>query len=138
MAQASPAFFTIDGSGKGAVAAINPDGTINSASNPASRGSAVSLYCTGEGQTTPAGVDGQINNGPTFPAPVQPISVSIGGKDAEVLYGGAAEGGVAGLCRVSVKIPDDAVPGADVPVNFTVGLGAGAITSPNGATLSVK
>jgi uncharacterized protein (TIGR03437 family) len=79
VAAASPALFTIDGSGRGQVAAINSDGTINSEMNPASRRSIVMLFCTGEGDTNPAGVDGQINLGPVFPVPLAPVSVTIGG-----------------------------------------------------------
>ena len=52
-----PAVFT---SGGGQAAAYNQDGTLNSLSNPAQQGSTVTFFLTGEGQTRPAGVDGQI------------------------------------------------------------------------------
>ena len=54
-----PGIFTNDASGAGQAAIINvPDGSRNSAAHPATRGSKVSIYATGEGQTTPAGAVG--------------------------------------------------------------------------------
>ena len=73
----APGLFTADGTGAGQAAAINQDGTINSASNPAPIGSVISLYATGGGQTLPAGMDGQVS---TLPLARQslPVLVSIG------------------------------------------------------------
>lgn len=138
VASAAPALFSIDGSGKGQVAAINADGTINADANPASRGSIVMLFCTGEGETNPAGVDGQINAGPTYPAPLLPASVTIGGVSAQVLYAGGAGGAVAGLCQINVKIPEAVSPGSNVPVQIMLGTTPTVFTSPVGTTLSVK
>jgi uncharacterized protein (TIGR03437 family) len=56
--QAHPGIFNLDSSGWGAVR--NQDGTVNSPENPARRGSTVSIYGTGGGQTEPVTVDGQI------------------------------------------------------------------------------
>ncbi len=42
-AAAAPALFTADGSGTGQALALNADGTLNSAANPASRGSVLGL-----------------------------------------------------------------------------------------------
>jgi uncharacterized protein (TIGR03437 family) len=72
----SPGIFTFNSSGQGQAAAINQDGTINSAANPAPAGSVISLYATGEGATSPAGVDGKIASAP-LPAPILPVSVTI-------------------------------------------------------------
>ena len=44
-----------DSSGQGQAAALNQDGALNSAENPAAAGSVVVLYGTGEGQTDPPG-----------------------------------------------------------------------------------
>jgi sugar lactone lactonase YvrE len=58
LASTAPGVFTIDGSGRGQASAINQDGSTNGTANPAPAGSVISLYAPGEGQTTPAGVDG--------------------------------------------------------------------------------
>jgi len=55
--ESMPGIFTIDGS---QAAALNEDGSFNSASNPAVKGSIVTLYATGEGKTDPPGVDGKL------------------------------------------------------------------------------
>ena len=52
-----------DSSGQGQAAMTNADGSYNSASNPATPGSYVTFYVTGEGQTDPPGSDGNIATG---------------------------------------------------------------------------
>ncbi len=52
--------FTLGSSGSRQAAIVNEDGTINSSSNPAARGSVVSIYTTGAGLPEPAGADNQI------------------------------------------------------------------------------
>ena len=59
VASSASGVFTLDSSGMGQAAAVNQDGSINSAAHPAPPGSIISLYATGEGQTSPAGVDGK-------------------------------------------------------------------------------
>lgn len=122
---AAPAMFTSDSSGRGLGAILNQDTTINSPANPALRGSTVVLFVTGEGQTTPGGVDGAIASS-VFPRPAaQPVSVLFGGpkgvgKSAQILYAGAAPGEVAGVMQINAVIPVDA-PSGNVPVSFSVG-----------------
>jgi len=52
---AVPGIITTNAQGTGQAVAVDQDGSINSASNPAARGSVVVLYATGEGQRNPAG-----------------------------------------------------------------------------------
>ena len=57
-AASSPGLYTANATGAGQAAAINfADGMVNSASDPVKIGGFIELYATGEGQTTPAGVD---------------------------------------------------------------------------------
>jgi uncharacterized protein (TIGR03437 family) len=122
-ANASPGFFTANASGAGQLAAINvSDGTLNSAANPVKIGGYIALYATGEGQTSPAGVDGKL--APLvlpIPAPLAKVTAAVGGKDANVAYAGAVPGTVAGLMQVNVQIPADVTPGGYVPVVLEVG-----------------
>ncbi len=128
-----PGLFTNNASGAGQAAALNQDLSRNTPDNPAARGSIVVLYGTGEGQTSPPGVDGLIN-ATAFPAPATtPISIKIGGLDSNIGYFGAAPGLVSGLFQANVTIPTTVTPGA-VPVVVTVG----TASSPTGVTISVK
>jgi uncharacterized protein (TIGR03437 family) len=115
----APGLFTAASNGSGQASATNQDGTINSAANPARLGSVVSLYATGEGQTSPLGVDGK-PAAPPLPQPVLSVSVMIGGLPAQVDYAGGAPGEVAGVMQVNVLIPPNVQPG-NVPVIVRVG-----------------
>ena len=55
-----PGIFSLDGSGQGLLAILNQDGSVNSPSNPAARGSIVTIYATGGDERDPAVADGQI------------------------------------------------------------------------------
>lgn len=133
LAAAAPAIFTRDSSGKGQGAILNQDGTINSPSNPAARGSVISLWTTGEGLTEPAGVDGKLATDP-LPKPRLAVSVRIGGLQAGVLYAGAAPGLVAGVMQVNARIPDGVAASGAAPIALQVG----SITSPAGVTLAIQ
>src|SRR5579871_1264998 len=118
---AAPSFFSINGSGAGQIAAVNADGTLNSAANPVSVGRYVSLYATGEGQTNPAGVDGQITSQQPYSKPVLPVRITVGGVPATFAYAGAAPTEVAGLMQIVVQIPTGVQPGGYVPVVLQIG-----------------
>ena len=133
VAGAAPGLFTADSSGKGQGAILNQDTSLNSPKTPATRGSIVVLYATGEGQTTPPGVDGKIAQS-TLPKPNLSVSARIGGIDAEVLYAGAAPGLAAGVLQANLRIPMDVAVGDAVPIVLVVG----GIASQPGVTLAVR
>ena len=128
-----PALFTANGSGSGQAAAGDQDFSINSIAHPAARGSIITLYATGEGQTNPSGSDGKVGAVP-LPAPLQAVRVTIGGVDAPVQYAGGAQGLVAGVMQVNVTVPSQVSPGAAVPILLTVG----GATGPGGVTIAVQ
>lgn len=134
VAPSAPGVFTIDSSGKGPGAILNQDYSVNSASNPAEKGSVVLIYATGEGETDPQVADGRLGTPQVLPRPKLPVSIRIGGLEAEVLYVGAAPGMVVGLLQVNARVPPRAASGAAVPVVLTVG----AASSPSGVTLAVR
>jgi len=111
---AAPAIFSADTSGTGQGVILNSDLSVNSSSKPAAKGSVIVIYATGEGQTLPAGVDGQLANGPTYAKPLNNVSVTVGGQPAEVLYAGAAPQLVAGVMQINVRVPNG-VQAGDVP-----------------------
>lgn len=131
VASAAPGIFSLAG-GTGPGAILNQDSTLNTSTHPAARGSVVVFYATGEGQTESAGITGQLARDP-FPKPLLPVSVTIGGIPAEVLFAGGAPG-FAGLLQINARVPPAAVPGSTVPVNVTVG----SATSQPGITLAVE
>ena len=134
VAAAKPAIFTKDESGQGQGAILNfPDYSPNGATNPAPRGQYVFIYGTGEGLTTPPGVDGRITGTP-MPAVSQNCSATIGGVAATLNYCGEAPGATAGLVQVNALIPESVTPGGAVPVTITIG----GVTSQAGVTVAVK
>jgi uncharacterized protein (TIGR03437 family) len=124
VATASPALFTQNSQGWGPAAALNQDYRLNTPQNPATRGSIAILYATGEGLTDQA-ADGEPAAAP-LPRPLLPITVTVGGKAAEVLYAGGAPGLVAGVMQVNIRIPADAPTGDGVMVIVDAGDIAGA------------
>lgn len=122
VAASAPGIFTADSSGSGQAAAFNQDFTLNSASNPASVGSVVILYGTGEGQTSPAGTDGKVNAATGRPpTPLQNVSVTINGVPAVIDYAGGVPTSVAGLFQMNVEIPTGVPAGTQIPVVVTIG-----------------
>ena len=120
-----PALISVDSSGKGPVAAVNQDGTINSAAHPAPAGTIVTIYGTGVGQQAgytvfptgqgAASVPGGFTGNYTY---------SIGGSAAApATYVGPTPTAV-GLAQFNLKIPGS---GAGGPVSVVV-------TSPNGVS----
>jgi uncharacterized protein (TIGR03437 family) len=121
VAPSAPSLFTVNQTGAGQAAAINAvDGTVNTPANPVKLGGFISLYATGEGQTTPAGVDGRLA-GSTPAQPVLPVRVTVGGIPATVQYKGGAPGLVAGIMQVNVQIPSGVHPGGYLPVALQAG-----------------
>ena len=121
LAASSPGIFTSNQTGAGQAAAVNAvEGTLNNAASPVKIGSYISLYLTGEGQTTPAGVDGKLGALPV-PAPNLLVSATIDGGPALVQYAGGVFGAVAGLLQVNLQVPASVRPGGYVPVVVSVG-----------------
>ena len=88
VATTAPGVFTANSSGTGPGAILNSNLSVNSPSNPATRGDVVVVYLTGEGETSPAGVTGKVTTTaappqPLTPAPLLPISVTVGGQGAQ-------------------------------------------------------
>ena len=129
VAEVAPAVFTASG-GAGQAAAINQDGSANSAASAAPHGAIVALYATGEGQRSPAGVSGR--PAAAGQVPLLPVSVTIGGEPAEILYAGAAPG-YAGLMQVNARVPASLAPG-DQPVALRLG----SAESQPGVTIAVR
>jgi uncharacterized protein (TIGR03437 family) len=117
---ANPAVFTVSNQPSGPAIALNQDGTLNSAANPAPAGSIVVLYATGTGQTAPPGSDGAQPPGSVRPAPKLPVLVTIGSENADIFYAGDAPGFV-GLTQLNIGVPKSIVGGGAQPITLEVG-----------------
>jgi uncharacterized protein (TIGR03437 family) len=130
----APGIFTVNSSGTGAGVVLNQDFSLNSTGNAAARGSVIIVYATGEGQTIPLGVDGRVNSDPNnLPAPVLPITATIDGQPARVLYAGAAPGLVSGVMQLNIEVPVTSGAGT-VPLAISCG---GASSQPS-VTVAVR
>jgi uncharacterized protein (TIGR03437 family) len=118
-AAAAPGLITANSTGSGQAAAINQDGSLNSADRPIRVGNVLVLYATGEGRTNPPGIDGKPATVP-LPTPFLVVTALVGGQPAVVQYAGGAPGFVAGLMQVNIVIPGNISPGAAVPVILKV------------------
>jgi uncharacterized protein (TIGR03437 family) len=133
-----PGLFTANSSGTGPGAILNQNSSTNSPSNPATRGDTVVVYLTGEGETSPAGVTGKVTTvaappQPLTPAPLLPVSVTIGGQPANWTFAGEAPGFVSGVMQLNVTVPTNIAAG-DQPIVVTIG----GNPSQQGVTVSVK
>jgi uncharacterized protein (TIGR03437 family) len=110
VAATAAAVFTVDGLH---ASALNQDGSVNSANNPAQSGSIVSVFATGLGPITPPQSDGTLVGFP-LPTDVLPVTVALlvaGGIPpiltpipTQVTYAGPAPGLVAGASQINFQI----------------------------------
>lgn len=114
VASAVPGLFTVAG-GAGQAAALNTDGSVNSASNPAARESVIVLYATGQGPDLSA------------------ASLTIGGYSAALSYAGPAPG-FPGLMQINAQIPGGFLPPGILPVVLSIG----NASSQDGVTIAVN
>ncbi|MCC6537919.1 MAG: putative Ig domain-containing protein [Bryobacterales bacterium] len=112
VAPAQPTVFVaVDGENPGIIA----DGR-----NPVARGKAIVIYCEGLGAVQPAAGTGQLVPAQPLSYVQAPVTVTIGGQAATVLFAGLTPG-LTGLYQVNAVIPETVTPGAQVPVVVTAG-----------------
>jgi uncharacterized protein (TIGR03437 family) len=129
----APGIFTRNQSGQGPAAVLNQDSTVNSPTNPALGGTAIQIFATGGGQTSPPSATGTITQPPS-PMLALPVAVFIGGLQAQVIYAGAAPQEVSGVVQVNAVVPQGITPSAAAPVSITIG----GATSSQGATIAIQ
>ena len=130
MKPAHPGIYTASGDGKGAPIAVHASTGLVTAASPASRGEWLVLYANGLGPVNPSVASGAAPSG--ISVTVNPVSVSVGGIDAEVYYAGLAPGYV-GLYQINFRVPPTAPAGAAIPLTLTVAGG-----QSNNAMLSIQ
>jgi uncharacterized protein (TIGR03437 family) len=128
-----PAMFTIDESGRGPAAIVNGDSSLNAFNNPASRGSDVSIYGTGGGQTSPPSFTGKFTSA-GLSSLGGPVTVTFGGISGAVTYAGAAPLEIGGLFQINVIVPANAPTGPAVSLLVVIG----GWTSQINATVAIQ
>jgi uncharacterized protein (TIGR03437 family) len=112
MTTVAPGVFTVAGTGKGQVAALNQDNTPNSSSNPAARGTTLQVYGTGLGFIPGAPSDGSAVSTAT-PSPLT-ATAYINAIQCPVAYSGLAPG-LVGVWQINVQISQNVVPTSSAP-----------------------
>lgn len=108
LAAASPEIFH-EPNGNAEAVAVNQDGSLNWPTNPATRGSIIELWATGQGMT---------DSETPYARPQLPVSLTIGGVNATIAFAGMISPGV---LQLNVTIPPDAPTGTAIPLVLTVG-----------------
>lgn len=112
--QSNPVQMSVEATAVEVLAVLNPNGTLNSPSNPAQLGvSTMAVYLAGVGQTNPPSQDGQVNQFP-LAQPGIPIQLQFftpypsGGAppNTQITYAGAAPGLIAGILQVNFSTPE--------------------------------
>jgi uncharacterized protein (TIGR03437 family) len=126
VAATTPGIYTSTqtGTGQAAVLQFNPGASYNSADNPASGGTIVELFATGAGAWTPAVLDATVNVAPTTFTTV-PVSLTIGGQSAQILYAGSSPFQSWGLLQINAVVPQGLAAGQQ-PLMLKVGQGDNA------------
>lgn len=110
MASYSPGAFIGPGGWTGTTfyaAAINADGTVNSASNPAQRGQYVSLYMTGQGNIQGAPQDGYGISSLSTPYTPTVVMNGVQLDPSNILYSGL--NAIPGVWQINLTIPNSVV-----------------------------
>ena len=135
-ATVAPGIFATNGTGQGAI--LNQNGSANGPKNPELAGNIISVFMTGEGQTSPLGITGSITckNGcatlQQIPAPLSAPNALVNNQPATVVFYGEAPSMMAGLLQVNLVIPPNTPAG---PVTLVISLGG--ISSQTGVTFVV-
>jgi uncharacterized protein (TIGR03437 family) len=131
-AATAPGIFSANASGTGPAAILNADNSSN-VTVPAARGSVVQVFLTGEGQTSPVGVDGKVTTAP-YPVPLLPIAITVGGQPATYQFAGEAPQLVSGVMQLNVLIPSTLTSTGNVPISVAIG----SNSTQGGVTVNIK
>ncbi len=110
--------FLVSPAAAGIFGVLNEDGSMNSSSSAAARGSFVQIFATGQGLVSNAPPDGYpAPGGPLAETPTRPL-VTIGTsseRDVVPEFSGLAPGFV-GLWQINARVPAATVPGPRTPI----------------------
>ena len=128
IAPSAPGIFSANGQ----AAILDASYRLVDASNPATPGSTILIYCTGLGAVTNQPADGAAARSNPLSTTLVTPTVTIGDLAGKALFSGLAPGFV-GVYQVNVKVPASAPTGNAVPV----ALSFGGVTS-NTVTMAIQ
>jgi uncharacterized protein (TIGR03437 family) len=126
LASQAPGIFLLNAAG---LAAVEIAGTASVAapvgafpgSRPVQIGEYITIYCTGLGAVTNQPATGAPASGsPLSNTASGPVTVSIGGVNAPVVFSGLAPGYL-GLYQVNAQVPPKSPTGSAVPITVSIG-----------------
>jgi adhesin/invasin len=123
----APGIFLLS---QGWAAALNQDGSVNSAGNAAAGATAIAVYATGLGAVNPPVATGAQASLSSLSFVTATVTATIGSQPATVLFAGLAPGYV-GLYQVNVVVP------RLTPGNYPLQITAGGVAG-NTAMVSVR
>jgi uncharacterized protein (TIGR03437 family) len=103
----------------------NQDGSPNSETSPASPGTVLTVYATGEGMTDGADIAGRVASSP-LGVPILPVTVTIAGLPVDLLFAGEAPG-LVGVMQINARVPG----GFLAPGRTEIALTVGGTTAPS-------
>jgi uncharacterized protein (TIGR03437 family) len=112
---AAPGLFTNE---SGYAAALNADGSVNTLQNPASAGTVVSVFFTGQGPVTTVIDDGAAPNAGQIVSATSNVSATIGGAPAQIQFAGLAPL-YPGVAQMNLTVP--ALASGVYPLTVSVG-----------------
>ncbi|HEU0124545.1 MAG TPA: hypothetical protein VFQ91_28700 [Bryobacteraceae bacterium] len=116
VSSAQPGIFTKSQNGSGQGAIVKQDGiTLAEPGTPAQRGEVIVIYCSGLGPVSPAIEAGRAAPASPLSGVVNPVTVTIGGQQGQILFAGLAPG-FSGLYQINVYVPQNAPTGDAVEV----------------------
>ena len=129
---ARPGLYTNDAAGTGSIKAVNQDGTLNSKSRPAAKGSIITVYASGLGITTPPVAAGQVTPSNPLSSTAQTVAASIGGVPCMVTFAGLAPG-LVGIYQLNIMVEPSVASGTR---ELTIAVGG--VSSQESAFIEVQ
>jgi uncharacterized protein (TIGR03437 family) len=120
LSPAQPAIFTQDfsGQGLGIIVGFKADGSATNFlvdhTHPVSAGDTLVIYCTGLGPVDQPATAGDAGPSSTLANALNPVTATIGGINATVLYAGLAP--QLTVYQMNIIVPPGVTPGSDVPI----------------------
>jgi uncharacterized protein (TIGR03437 family) len=132
VASAVPGVYTASAGGPGPVKAVNQNGTLNSRTSPASRGSVIIIYASGLGAVSPGVAAGAVPPSSPLSTVVGGVGAFIGGVPANVQFAGLAPG-LPGYYQLNIQVPSETASGTQQLVIYSNG-----VPSQENATVEVQ
>ncbi len=128
VAESVPAILSVNQSGDGQGLIFNSGEILNSLSNPVQAGEAVRIFATGAGVLEPpAGLASYVDRvGSPRSKPTAPVSLTIGGKTAEIKSATTAQAFISSIIVIEALIPEGLSRGLQ-PVVLKIGANTNAV-----------